>query len=56
MAVNTAEAGRSVTSKITSILLTFTQGNEHSLTRDRPTCRAADLHRASSDSRARFVA
>ena len=32
MAVNTAEAGRSVTSKITSILLTFTQGNEHSLT------------------------
>ena len=32
MAVNTAEAGRSVTSKITSILLTFTRGNEHSLT------------------------
>ena len=32
MAVNTAEAGRSVTSTITSILLTFTQGNEHSLT------------------------
>ena len=32
MAGNSTESGRSVTSKITSILLTFTQGNEHSLT------------------------
>jgi DNA-binding IclR family transcriptional regulator len=32
MAGNSTEAGRSVTSKITSILLTFTEGNEHSLT------------------------
>ena len=32
MAGNSAESGRSVTSKITSILLTFTEGNEHSLT------------------------
>ncbi len=32
MAGNCAEAGRSVTSKITSILLTFTEGSEHSLT------------------------
>ncbi len=32
MAGNSSEAGRSVTSKITSILMTFTQGNEHSLT------------------------
>ncbi|HET9647941.1 MAG TPA: IclR family transcriptional regulator [Microlunatus sp.] len=32
MAGNSTEAGRSVTSKITSILLTFTQGTEHSLT------------------------
>ena len=32
MAGNTTEAGRSVTSKITSILLTFTEGSEHSLT------------------------
>ena len=31
MAGNCAEAGRSVTSKITSILLTFTEGSEHSL-------------------------
>jgi len=32
MAGNSTEAGRSVTSKITSILLTFTEGKEHSLT------------------------
>ena len=32
MAGNSTESGRSVTSKITSILLTFTQGSEHSLT------------------------
>ena len=32
MAGNSTESGRSVTSKITSILLTFTEGNEHSLT------------------------
>lgn len=32
MAGNSAETGRTVTSKITSILLTFTQGSEHSLT------------------------
>ena len=32
LAGNCAEAGRSVTSKITSILLTFTEGSEHSLT------------------------
>jgi DNA-binding IclR family transcriptional regulator len=32
MAGNSAEAGRSVTSKITAILLTFTEGSEHSLT------------------------
>jgi DNA-binding IclR family transcriptional regulator len=32
MAGNSAESGRSVTSKITSILLTFTEGSEHSLT------------------------
>ena len=32
MAGNSTEAGRTVTSKITSILLKFTQGNEHSLT------------------------
>ncbi|HTF49052.1 MAG TPA: IclR family transcriptional regulator [Pseudonocardia sp.] len=32
MAGNSIEAGRSVTSKITSILLTFTEGSEHSLT------------------------
>jgi hypothetical protein len=29
MAGNSAQAGRSVTSKIAAILLTFTQGNEH---------------------------
>ncbi|MEN3298360.1 MAG: hypothetical protein V7633_418 [Pseudonocardia sp.] len=32
MAGNAAESGRSVTNKITSILLTFTEGSEHSLT------------------------
>ncbi len=32
MAGNSTESGRSVTSKITAILLTFTQGSEHSLT------------------------
>ena len=32
MAGNCIESGRTVTSKITSILLTFTEGNEHSLT------------------------
>jgi len=32
MAGNSTESGRSVTSKITSILLTFTEGSEHSLT------------------------
>lgn len=32
MAGNSTESGRSVTSKITSILLTFTEGTEHSLT------------------------
>ncbi|MCO1655565.1 IclR family transcriptional regulator [Pseudonocardia humida] len=32
MAGNSAESGRSVTSKITAILLTFTEGSEHSLT------------------------
>lgn len=32
MAGNSSEAGRSVTSKITAILVTFTQGREHSLT------------------------
>jgi DNA-binding IclR family transcriptional regulator len=32
VAGNSTEAGRSVTSKITSILLTFTEGSEHSLT------------------------
>lgn len=32
MAGNSTEAGRSVTSKITSILMTFTEGSEHSLT------------------------
>src|SRR4051794_32221539 len=32
MAGNSTEVGRSVTSKITSILLTFTEGSEHSLT------------------------
>ena len=32
MAGNSTEIGRSVTSKITSILLTFTEGSEHSLT------------------------
>ncbi len=32
LAGNSTEAGRSVTSKITSILLTFTEGSEHSLT------------------------
>jgi hypothetical protein len=32
MAGNSAEPGRSVTSKIVAILLTFRDGNEHSLT------------------------
>ena len=32
MAGNSSDAGRSVTSKITSILLTFTDGSDHSLT------------------------
>jgi DNA-binding IclR family transcriptional regulator len=32
MAGNAGESGRSVTSKITSILMTFTEGSEHSLT------------------------
>ena len=32
MAGNSTESGRSVTSKITSILMTFTQGSVHSLT------------------------
>ncbi len=32
MAGNSSECGRSVTSKITSILMTFTEGSEHSLT------------------------
>lgn len=32
MAGNATESGRSVTSKITSILMTFTEGGEHSLT------------------------
>jgi DNA-binding IclR family transcriptional regulator len=32
VAGNSAEVGRSVTSKITSILMTFTEGSEHSLT------------------------
>jgi len=32
VAGNSIESGRSVTSKITSILMTFTEGNEHSLT------------------------
>src|SRR6478736_6079152 len=32
LAGNATESGRSVTSKITSILLTFTEGSEHSLT------------------------
>jgi DNA-binding IclR family transcriptional regulator len=32
MAGNSTEAGRSVTSKISSILLTFTEGSEHTLT------------------------
>src|SRR3954465_3890838 len=32
VAGNSTESGRSVTSKITSILLTFTEGSEHSLT------------------------
>ena len=32
MAGNSTESGRSVTSKITSILMTFTEGREHSLT------------------------
>ena len=32
MAGNSMESGRSVTSKITSILMTFTEGSEHSLT------------------------
>jgi DNA-binding IclR family transcriptional regulator len=32
MAGNSAEAGRSVTDKITSILITFTEGSKHSLT------------------------
>lgn len=32
MAGNATESGRSVTSKITSILMTFTEGSEHSLT------------------------
>ncbi|MGD9525217.1 IclR family transcriptional regulator [Pseudonocardia sp.] len=32
MAGNSAEAGRSVTSKITAILMTFTEGSEHTLT------------------------
>src|SRR3954467_5487095 len=35
MAGNSTEAGRSVTNKITSILMTFTEGSEHSLT-ERP--------------------
>jgi DNA-binding IclR family transcriptional regulator len=39
MAGNSAEAGRSVTSKIVAILLTFHDGNEHSLTEiSRLTC------------------
>jgi DNA-binding IclR family transcriptional regulator len=32
MAGNSTESGRSVTSKITSILMTFTEGSVHSLT------------------------
>src|SRR5207249_5885752 len=32
VAGNSTEVGRSVTSKITSILMTFTEGSEHSLT------------------------
>ena len=32
MAGNSTEAGRSVTNKITSILMTFTEGSEHTLT------------------------
>jgi DNA-binding IclR family transcriptional regulator len=32
MAGNSTESGRSVTSKVTSILMTFTEGSEHSLT------------------------
>jgi hypothetical protein len=32
MAGNAAESGRSVTSRIAAILLTFTEGSEHTLT------------------------
>ena len=32
MAGNATESGRSVTSRIASILLTFTEGSEHSMT------------------------
>ena len=51
MAGNSTESGRSVTSKITSILLTFTEGSEHSLTE---IARLADLpistaHRLTSE-------
>ena len=56
MAGNSTESGRSVTSKITSILMTFTEGSEHSPHRDRPAGRPAHLHRPPAHLRARLVA
>ena len=56
MAGNSTESGRSVTSKITSILLTFTEGSEHSLTEIARLAGPAHLHRAPADLRAGVLA
>ncbi len=49
MADNSAEPGRSVTSKINAILVTFTQGCEYSLTEDRPARRLSTTRRLASE-------
>lgn len=51
MAGNSTEAGRSVTSKITSILMTFTEGSEHSLTEiaDRAELPISTAHRLAAE-------
>ena len=56
MAGNSTESGRSVTSKITSILLTFTEGSEHSLTEIARLAEPAHLDGAPADLRTRLVA
>jgi len=51
MAGNSAEPGRSVTSKVVAILLTFRGGNEHSLTEiaRRPCLPVSTVHRLASE-------